>query len=531
MAQAAASSVNKEMEISMERLSTGKRINSAADDAAGIAISSRLTSEIRGTNQAIRNAMVAQAMIDTAEGAHEEIENILQRMRELAVQSANDTNSGVDRTNLNTELTQLSAEIDRISSVTSWAGISLLDGTASGLNFQIGSGTANANQLTVSIGAMTASALSVADGSSATVSAASALSDTTFATSVSNDVLTVSAAATGQAAIAAQAAHAGTAAVQNFDLSGETVAAGELYTMTVGSTTLTSDTDAASLSDLLADLQAHADYGSSGVTLALGGASSDQLIATFSDVGPQSLITLSKVHAGVDNAVASNVFELDASDFAGSKDVTITVGSTSFTVDSADYTTAASDAASLVAAIQAHDDYDDSGFTVAKDGSTATQINVTINNASTSASLKGETQAVATATNTTVGIDAQIAVSAQDAVANETVTVTLGSDTFDVELDTSTYSSEANQASQIAAVLNADTSFASQYSAVAVGTTVTFTGLDDTFNISTTANAESAIGTIDTAIQTINSQRATLGSYSNRLDGTVSNLTNISSNL
>ena len=115
MAQAAASSVNKEMEISMERLSTGKRINSAANDAAGIAISSRLTSEIKGTNQAIRNAMDAQAMIDTAEGAHEEIENILQRMRELAVQSANDTNSGVDRTNLNTELNQLSAEIDRIA--------------------------------------------------------------------------------------------------------------------------------------------------------------------------------------------------------------------------------------------------------------------------------------------------------------------------------------------------------------------------------------------------------------------------------
>jgi len=122
MAQAAASSVNKDMELSMERLSTGKRINSASDDAAGIAISSRLTSEIRGTNQAIRNAMDAQAMIDTAEGAHSEIENILQRMRELAVQSANDTNSSNDRTNLNTELNQLSAEIDRIASVTSWAG-------------------------------------------------------------------------------------------------------------------------------------------------------------------------------------------------------------------------------------------------------------------------------------------------------------------------------------------------------------------------------------------------------------------------
>ena len=81
MAQAAASSVNKEMEISMERLSTGKRINSASDDAAGVAIASRLTAEIKGTNQAIRNAMDAQAMVDTAEGALVEVVNILQRMR------------------------------------------------------------------------------------------------------------------------------------------------------------------------------------------------------------------------------------------------------------------------------------------------------------------------------------------------------------------------------------------------------------------------------------------------------------------
>ena len=77
MAQSAASSVNKSMETSMERLSTGKRINSAADDAAGVAIASRLTSEIKGTNQAIRNAMDAQALIDTAEGAHLEVSNLL----------------------------------------------------------------------------------------------------------------------------------------------------------------------------------------------------------------------------------------------------------------------------------------------------------------------------------------------------------------------------------------------------------------------------------------------------------------------
>jgi flagellin len=127
MASAAASSVNKSMETSMTRLATGSRINTAADDAAGVAIASRLTSEIRGTNQAVRNAMDAQAMIDTAEGAHNEIVNILQRMRELAVQAANDTNDADDRDNLQAETDQLVDEIDRIATVTTWAGVSLLD--------------------------------------------------------------------------------------------------------------------------------------------------------------------------------------------------------------------------------------------------------------------------------------------------------------------------------------------------------------------------------------------------------------------
>jgi len=139
MAAASASSVNRDMETSMERLSTGKRINSAADDAAGVAIASRLTSEIRGTNQAIRNAMDGQALIDTAEGAHKEIENILQRMRELAVQGSNATNSSADRANLTAEFSALRTEIDRIADTTTWAGQSLLNGNSTvSFQFQIG---------------------------------------------------------------------------------------------------------------------------------------------------------------------------------------------------------------------------------------------------------------------------------------------------------------------------------------------------------------------------------------------------------
>jgi flagellin len=158
MAQAAASSVNKSMENSMERLATGKRLNSASDDAAGIAIASRLTSEIRGTNQAIRNAMDGQALIDTAEGAHNEIGNLLQRMRELAVQSANDTNSATDRTNLQTEMTALVAEIDRISNVTSWAGQKLMTGSggnssSGAFTFQVGSRTNSQDTITTTISA------------------------------------------------------------------------------------------------------------------------------------------------------------------------------------------------------------------------------------------------------------------------------------------------------------------------------------------------------------------------------------------
>ncbi len=164
-AAASASSVNRDMETSMARLSTGKRINSASDDAAGVAISSRLSAEIRGTDQAIRNSLDGQALIDTAEGAHKEIENILQRMREVAVQSANDTNNGQDRANLQAEMEAMVTEIDRIAGTTTWAGANLMDASAgTTFSFQVGAATGAQNQIAVSIGAMNATGLGVGDG-------------------------------------------------------------------------------------------------------------------------------------------------------------------------------------------------------------------------------------------------------------------------------------------------------------------------------------------------------------------------------
>ena len=169
-AAASASSVNRDMETSMARLSTGKRINSASDDAAGVAISSRLSAEIRGTDQAIRNSLDGQALIDTAEGAHKEIENILQRMREVAVQSANVTKNGQDRANLQAEMASMVTEIDRIAGTTTWAGANLMDATAgTTFSFQVGAATGAKNQIAVSIGSMSATGLGVGDGTASVV--------------------------------------------------------------------------------------------------------------------------------------------------------------------------------------------------------------------------------------------------------------------------------------------------------------------------------------------------------------------------
>ena len=114
---------------SMQRLSSGLRINSAKDDAAGLAISDRMTAQVRGLNQAARNANDGISLAQTAEGALQESTNLLQRMRELAVQSANDTNSASDRASLNDEVTQLKAELDRIAQTTEFNGKKVIDGT------------------------------------------------------------------------------------------------------------------------------------------------------------------------------------------------------------------------------------------------------------------------------------------------------------------------------------------------------------------------------------------------------------------
>ena len=136
------------MSTAMERLSTGKRINSASDDAAGLAISARMANQVKGLEQAARNANDGISMVQTIEGAGREILNVLTRMKELAVQASSGTLSTTDRTALNTEFGELDKEIDRIEANTKWNTMALMNG-ASTVNIQVGDASGNANQMAI----------------------------------------------------------------------------------------------------------------------------------------------------------------------------------------------------------------------------------------------------------------------------------------------------------------------------------------------------------------------------------------------
>ena len=186
VAQTAMAVNNRSLDKAMQSLSTGSRINSSADDAAGLAISSKMTAQIRGLDQAVRNANDGISMLQTADGAMVEVTNMMQRMREIAVTSASDTNVSADRTALQSEFAALGTEISRIANNTQWNGMSILDATGGGssngaFTFQVG---ANASQ---TIGITIAS---IATPATATQTAANAVTSAATAAQVVTGTIT-----------------------------------------------------------------------------------------------------------------------------------------------------------------------------------------------------------------------------------------------------------------------------------------------------------------------------------------------------
>jgi flagellin len=176
-----------DMDSAMERLSSGSRINSSRDDAAGLAISGRMTSQINGLNQAVRNANDGISLAQSAEGALDETTTILQRMRELSVQASSSTLTTSDRSSIQAEVSELTTELDRISDVTTFNNIKLLNGNADDLQFQVGATAGESVSLTIT--GSSASALGLTDGStSGSVAAINGTNMTTLAGLYGNSV-------------------------------------------------------------------------------------------------------------------------------------------------------------------------------------------------------------------------------------------------------------------------------------------------------------------------------------------------------
>jgi flagellin len=288
---------------SMERLSSGLRINSAKDDAAGLAISDRMTSQIRGLNQAVRNSNDGISLAQTAEGALQESTNLLQRMRELAVQSSNDTNSASDRSSLQSEVNQLKSEMTRIAETTTFNGKNLLDGSLSSAQFQVG---ANANE-TISFGISSAKASDLGSNERAT--------DNTVGIEAGTYVNAASAAGIEMGAV--QSAATGTT---DNGLTGETITIRDSTGTAVGSYTAAANATAAAIA-----------AGVDALTGVSATASNQVTFAGVADVGTGTVSIASGAGAVV--TIAAGV------------DVT--------------------DAAATLAAITGHGNYATSGFTAA----------------------------------------------------------------------------------------------------------------------------------------------------------------------
>ena len=185
-AQRNASASQGALATSIQRLSSGLRVNSAKDDAAGLAIANRMDAQVRGMNVAIRNANDGISLAQTGEGALGKVTDMLQRMRELAVQSANATNSSSDRSSLNSEYSQLAAEITRTLGATAFNGTSLLN-TAATLSFQIGAGTSSVtDQIAINLSDMTSTSGSLATAVASTSGISTASAATSAMTAIDN---------------------------------------------------------------------------------------------------------------------------------------------------------------------------------------------------------------------------------------------------------------------------------------------------------------------------------------------------------
>ncbi len=508
-----------------ERLSSGQRINSAKDDAAGLAISNRMTSQIRGLDQAIRNANDGVSMIQTAEGALQEVTNILQRMRELSIQSANGIYSDADRGQLNAEVQQLKEELNRIADTTSFNGQKLLDGTLGKTALQVGS---EANQtINVEVGSFKTNSLGGSAGDVVGEAVANGLADLSAFTAADADTTLY----VNDVALSSLAdADAGTTlneklATINADLEGKGAEASALVSTqgnSIGDGQLTAGTDTLTLAVVDGD-------GNSQSFVLTGTNSMNELVQKINDntTISASLTDAGKLVLSQENAVSisvtgSGTAALDAAGFDGNEtdgNFRLVFTDTSsdgrgVKIEGADDQAASATMMTNVAALGL-DIQDDQGNL---QGSTVTSQN-TINEGDLiiNGVALGKVEAGTDATEQRDNL-----VEAINKISHLTGVVAFNGDATDsLALGSTTGDLSIKYGDNAASTIFGDTGLQERNSAEGAGS---IAGV----NIATASGAQRAIGIIDEAITQVSETRADLGAANNRLDFTVSNLANVS---
>jgi len=503
----------------MERLSSGLRINSAKDDAAGLAISTSMQSQISGLNQAVRNSNDGISMAQTAEGAMDEMTNILQRMRELSVQSANDTNSAENRIAIQEEVDQLHAELDRIAETTEFNGRKLLDGTLGDTTLQIGANSGET--LTFNIASVTTNDLGLngdlnkEDVNSGRVTGGAEIAASSmdingvsigkydnkldFGNSAGNmaNVINDETAETGVVASAYNVVQGDAIDSNGTAISGVTlgmsIKVGDMAAVTLGATS--------SMDNLVDTINRDVE----GVTASLG--DQGELLLT-NDTGANITVAGDTQGAGMtpakDDGVQHGFLALSSLD------------DKPIQVNGHDTPTAAGDASkfgfgvmnggdSLIASAAA---YNTSGTPVGITAADGIQIN-------------GVDLVASTATNLTGTVNAINAISGESGVtATETATGGIQFSTADgspVEITSNAITQQ-----------DRDTALTRVGLATELGGKV----IDELgTNVSTMIGASNTLGKVDEALAKISASRANLGAIQNRLDSTISNLENVSQNL
>ena len=569
---------------SMERLTSGLRINSASDDAAGVAVATRINSDVQGMRMAIRNATDGQSMINTAEGAMVEITNILQRMRELAIQAANGTNSPTDRDMIQLEIDQLTMEVDRIAQSTQWAGQSIFNGArganelatshteAYTTNFQVGSTPNDGDNITVNFYAITSEALDI-EGTGKVPTIA-----TTFATAGSGAVainptdgkvtlsgafaeddkitMTINGQSIQTTLTDTDIVDTGATAVNGTSA----LSAGEYYITSMGTTDFTTSNSgiSASVTSPIADTNDGATGLGSIITVAanttsLTGTGRVKAIKTDADVNAAADGKQFKV---VNDSSVFYDASLSATSVASGANATIAdgthylvtqgsfrYGSTDFTagqtfVGSSTNTSAATGASALVAVASV-----DKTNT---DAPTDSKNNI-MDNSETMAVVSGKSYLVTSGTITygsgtyTAG---QSFVGSSTSTATASGATTVFSTATDFEAGAVIEKASGLYIAPSAKLVAYDSPAAAAQQIVAKLQAEGITGLNLTDNIDGTfdivlggnlsvasaTDSHKAINSIDLAMQMVSADRAMFGALSNRFDMSISNLSNVAAN-